>query len=317
LNTESTQLVSVVMPAFNARSTIAQAIESVFRQTHSALELIVVDDASTDSTGELLASLRDPRLRTIRHPANAGEGASRNTAVAATAGEWIAMLDADDAWDPRRLERLLSFAPRGDDRTILADNFMHCYSAGGELRRWRRQWRGTELPFVDGAALLDAAAYLNLDRQLVKPLIPRRLLRESGVAHSSRIYGADTEFLIRLLKTGCRLLIVDEPLYFYRKAPGSMSDNPRRARILRGMFEELLGELEFSAAERAGIERRIERLRFEERYLPFLADAKGRRWRQALGRAAAEPRLLAEFLRRLPESVRYRMQVALHGGTTR
>lgn len=298
----------------NGRETIAHAIHSALGQTHSNVEVIVVDDASTDSTWEELSAQRDSRLRLIRHPRNLGEGASRNTAVAAATGAWIAMLDADDTWDGRRLEKLLSLDRDGGEGVVLADNVLHCYGTGGNLKPWRRQWDGSDIRFTDGIALLNTTDYLGLKVLLLKPLIRRRLLLETGIVHSNRVFGADTEFLIRVLKSGCRLLITDEPLYFYRKAPGSMSDNPRRATLMREMFEELLRELPFSAAEAGAIRRRIGQLRLEERYMPFLRDLRSRQWLPAAVRVCRDPWLLGEFLRRLPESLRYRMHVALHGG---
>jgi glycosyltransferase involved in cell wall biosynthesis len=93
--------VSAVIPAYNAELSISGAIESIIAQTHEIAEIIVVDDGSTDRTAEVAAGL--PRTRVIRRP-NGGPGAARNTGIHAASGEWIAFLDSDDIWMPRKTE---------------------------------------------------------------------------------------------------------------------------------------------------------------------------------------------------------------------
>ena len=109
---ENGSLVSVLMPAYNAGPFLAAAIESVLRQTHRALELLVVDDGSTDGSGAVLAEFaaRDARVRALAHPGreNRGMSASRNLALGHARGEHVALLDADDVWLPTKLERQLA-----------------------------------------------------------------------------------------------------------------------------------------------------------------------------------------------------------------
>ena len=97
--------VSVIIPAYNMADTIIQSVESVLCQTYADLEVIVVDDASTDTTTEILAGVSDPRLRVIRMPANAGPSAARNTGIRAAIGDLIAFLDADDIWLPTKVAK--------------------------------------------------------------------------------------------------------------------------------------------------------------------------------------------------------------------
>lgn len=101
---KTTSLVSVVIPAFNAEKFIEHAIESVLSQTYPNLELIVVDDGSTDSTPDIAASFVDPRVRTVSQP-NRGVATARNLGMAQSSGQLIAFLDADDRWDPEKLEK--------------------------------------------------------------------------------------------------------------------------------------------------------------------------------------------------------------------
>ena len=99
-------LVSIVMPAYNAARFIAEAIESVFDQTHTNWELIVVDDGSTDGT----TNAAQPYLKKIRYVRqdNAGSGAARNHGVSLGAGEYLAFLDADDRFRPGKVQTQLS-----------------------------------------------------------------------------------------------------------------------------------------------------------------------------------------------------------------
>lgn len=305
------------MPAFNSRDTVAPAVHSALAQTCSDLEVIVVDDASTDDTVAVLAAIKDRRLRLVRHARNAGEGPSRNSAIEAARGEWIAVLDADDAWEITRLEKLLSVDRPAGGPVVLADNIMHCYTVDGALKPWRPQWSASEINFVHGAALLETKDYLRLDRRLIKPVIPRRILIENGIRYSNRVFGADVEYMIRVLKSGFRLLILEEPLYLYRRTTGSMTDNPERAAIKREVFLELLEQLDFSGVERQIVEEQIELLRKEERYTPFLFQLKRGHWLEAASMLMGDFWLAAEFLRRLPESLRYRLHLLLHRGQSR
>jgi glycosyltransferase involved in cell wall biosynthesis len=103
--------VSVIIPAYNAEPFVAETVESVLHQTYQDLEIIVVDDGSTDRTAAALEEFGD-RVRVLRQ-ANAGVAAARNAGVRMASGSWIAFLDADDLWLPHKLERqlLLQHAP--------------------------------------------------------------------------------------------------------------------------------------------------------------------------------------------------------------
>ena len=88
--------VSVVMAAYNAGATVAEAIESVLHQTCADFELIAVDDGSSDDTFRILSEFGDPRIRLIRNSENVGLAYSLNAGLAAASGEFVARIDADD-----------------------------------------------------------------------------------------------------------------------------------------------------------------------------------------------------------------------------
>jgi glycosyltransferase involved in cell wall biosynthesis len=99
-----TPLVSVIIPTHNRASMLPRAIRSVQRQTYPHLEILVIDDASTDNTPEVVKSFDDPRIHYIRHDTNRGGSASRNSGIRAATGDYIAFLDDDDEWEPEKTE---------------------------------------------------------------------------------------------------------------------------------------------------------------------------------------------------------------------
>lgn len=109
-------LVSIIMPSYNTGRFIAKSIKSVLAQTYTNWELIIVDDASTDNTDEVVNRVilsgtkdPDPRIHYLKNAQNSGAAVSRNRALAQANGKWIAFLDSDDLWAPEKLEKQLKF----------------------------------------------------------------------------------------------------------------------------------------------------------------------------------------------------------------
>lgn len=101
-------LVSVVIPTYNRAHLIERAVQSVLHQTYPHIELIVVDDGSTDDTADVLARLSDPRLHYIRLPHNIGGGGARNVGLQQSHGKYVSFLDSDDEFLPTMLEKLVA-----------------------------------------------------------------------------------------------------------------------------------------------------------------------------------------------------------------
>lgn len=106
--------VSAIIPTYDRLPLLMQAVESVRAQTFGDWELIVADDGSTDGSAEAVEALGDPRIRVLRLPHTGSAGAVRNAGVAASGGEWLAFLDSDDVWLPRRLELQLAAVRAAD-----------------------------------------------------------------------------------------------------------------------------------------------------------------------------------------------------------
>ena len=106
-------MVSVIIPLYNRESTIIRAVQSVLNQTYSNLEVIIVDDCSTDNSVKTVKSLSDPRVRLIELETNGGACRARNIGAANANGEFIAFQDSDDEWLPDKLEKQLAFMQSG------------------------------------------------------------------------------------------------------------------------------------------------------------------------------------------------------------
>ena len=113
--TRKDQSVSVIIPVFNRRELLARAVRSALDQTHSNLEIVVVDDGSADDIKTVLDEFDDKRITYVRHDRNRGTPAARNTGIQCAHGEYIGFLDSDDEWFKSKVERQLSdLAERGD-----------------------------------------------------------------------------------------------------------------------------------------------------------------------------------------------------------
>ena len=104
-------LVSIVSPAWNSSKFIGETIESVQQQTYSNWELLVIDDASTDDTVDVVSSycIKDNRIKCIKLPKNMGPGMARQKGIELARGQFIAFLDSDDLWYPQKLQKQISF----------------------------------------------------------------------------------------------------------------------------------------------------------------------------------------------------------------
>lgn len=216
-------LVSAILPAYNAERFVSTSIASVLSQSHANLELIVVDDGSTDSTPALIAAAarRDPRVRVLRQ-ANSGVAAARNRAIGAARGKYIAPIDADDVWFPDKLAKQVQ-GMETDEQPGVAYAWSVRLDAAGRVRGRRPR------PHVSGW-VYPAFVYKNFCSASA-PLIRRDcLLDVGGYDTSLRAQGGEgCEDLDLLLRLAWRFpfALVPEYLLGYRIRPGSMSTNVR------------------------------------------------------------------------------------------
>ena len=133
--TEPNPTVSVITPTHNRAGLIARAIQSVLDQTYPQFDLLVVDDASTDKTEDVVGTFGDPRIRYVRHPETKGAAAARNTGLDLSQGDYVAFLDSDDEWLPIKLERQLSIIRQvPSDVGLIYSDFLWVYPDGRQRR---------------------------------------------------------------------------------------------------------------------------------------------------------------------------------------
>jgi teichuronic acid biosynthesis glycosyltransferase TuaG len=213
----------VIVPAYNAEEFLTATVSSALAQTYPPLEVIVVNDGSTDGTAAVAASLGD-RIRYIEQ-ANAGPAAARNAALAVARGELIACLDADDLWKPERLERCVEIlATRPEIGMVTTDAYLIEHGVKTERRSYGDRRR---FPFpAHEDDQIDEIARRNF---LFVGVVFRRALVELVGNFDEQTWGAeDYELWTRILLTGSRAAFVEEPLGWYRVRDGSLSSGSRQ-----------------------------------------------------------------------------------------
>ena len=308
---DTNDLVSIIVPAYNAEKYIADAIGSVLRQTYPYFELIIVDDASTDRTAEVVQSFSDQRIKLIRHASNKGPGAARNTAIEAARGKWIAFLDADDQWKANRLERLVDVLKDAGEGYFVADNILYCFDTPDGLKPWRYGFNGyINAPYID----LDLCSYIKLKTPTVQAIIPLKHIKQNCIFFNTNCFlGEDLEFLCYLFCTGLTLRYIPEPLYLYRNRPGSLTSKSNY-KDLYEVYERLIATPNFSPEEKLLFKERLAKLKEEIEYAQFPRALMQRNYGEALTLAIKRPTLLLEFLRRLPRYARYLLVAWKSGG---
>jgi glycosyltransferase involved in cell wall biosynthesis len=139
-----TPVASFLVAAYNAAGSIRSCVDSLLQQVFRDLEVIVIDDASTDETQAVLACVEDPRLRVIRLENNAGRAVARNTGAQAARGEFLAVHDADDVSLPLRLDETLDVMSRRQQVIVASGQAVY-------VDRRLGRWRLREFPQSDGS----------------------------------------------------------------------------------------------------------------------------------------------------------------------
>ena len=206
--------VSVVIPTYNAARYVGQAVDSVLAQTFRDVEVIVVDDGSTDDTANLIRELGPP-VRYL-HQENQGVSVARNRGLAESTGRYVAFLDADDTWLPGKLAKQLEALAAGADRLSYTAGFVT--DADLNILEVRRPGPVTrEVLLMEGNLMGVGASTV---------LCERALFSGAGEFDPSLSQCADWDMWIRLAAlTG--FAYVDEPLVNYRQHGLSMSNDPR------------------------------------------------------------------------------------------
>ncbi|HJV27117.1 MAG TPA: glycosyltransferase family 2 protein [Aromatoleum sp.] len=199
-------LVSVVIPTYNRGHTIRACIESVLAQTLQNFEIVVVDDASGDDTCARVAAIGDPRIRYVAHPQNRGGAAARNTGVRVATGDYIAFLDSDDTWAPRKLERQIAWLGEcGPEYGVAYTWFIGRDQAGHEVSRSDHTLNGS---------VSDSLLVSNFVGTFSSIVVRRDLFEEVGGLDEKLQSCQDWDLSIRLGRV-TKICCVDEYLVYY------------------------------------------------------------------------------------------------------
>lgn len=207
-------IVSVTMPAHNAATYLAEAMRSVLNQTLKDVELIVVDDGSTDETPQIAQSFSDPRVVYVRFDKNRGVAAARNAAVEKATGAYIAVLDADDIAEPERLATQVALLQRSGSDICAAEHVVWNVSTG-RRKRGKQYHRDA-----------DIKALLTVYSPLCNSTVMARaeVLKAHHYDPSVR-FAEDYQLWGRLAIAGYKFVASDQALVTYRVHPSQLTSD--------------------------------------------------------------------------------------------
>jgi hypothetical protein len=205
--------ISVVIPLYNKESYIVRAITSALSQNYPPLEVIVVDDGSTDNGPKLVQSVHDPRVKIVCQE-NRGPGAARNRGLALAKGQYISFLDADDEWDPMFLESAMAFLQKHPSCSLVATGYTQSPSGDPNSKGLRHLEGEYESSNITIEVLNEIVIFNHLCFTVIKTDIARKF---GGYFDKFRcIHGEDTYFLVKMLFNE-RIGIISECLGIYHR----------------------------------------------------------------------------------------------------
>jgi glycosyltransferase involved in cell wall biosynthesis len=299
---------SVIVAAYQVADVIGEALDSIRLQTIAPLEVIVCDDGSTDALEDALTPYREEII--FERKGHGGEASAKNAAAARASGDFVVILDADDAFLPTRLEALAELAQARPDLDIITTD-AYLVANGRRVRRnYDRTWRFEVLD--------QRRAILQRNFIFGHAAVRRELLLEHGGFDESIRWTTDWEFWLRLILAGSRAGCVDEPLALYRLRESSLT--AQRRDLLLGKLatlEKTLSNPDLREVERPVLENSLAAYRRElglldlrdslaagssdtrSRALELLrGPGQGLRSRFELAAMAAAPRATGRLLRR-------------------
>jgi glycosyl transferase family 2 len=293
---------SVVIPAYNAAPTIRSAVSSALQQTEPCLEVIVVDDGSTDATAETVAQLDDRRVQLVSR-ANGGPAAARNSGIAVARGECIGFLDSDDLWLPTYVERA-GRALESASRPGFAYTDAYVFNgSSGQVKRGTAM-DALDPPPPDRESFL--VALLRRNFVFTSATVPAPVLAEVGGYDEKLALSEEYDLWLRILMAGFDPVWMGGPLVLYRQHPGQSSHQIlAMKRTAAAVYAGLSADQMPSDAARQVLH---ERRRSAEREVAIVAGEAGhaslaRRARNLLGRARKRAGLTHSWYRRPPVEV--------------
>ena len=208
-------MVSVIIPVYNSSKYLKECIDSVLNQTYKNLEIIIIDDNSTDDSVEIINSYKDRRIKLIKLKKNSGVSICRNKGIELAKGDYITFIDSDDYWNLNKIKKQVKF--------IEKNNYAFIYSNYAFLKKGKKH--STHVPksitykeALKNTTIFTSTVMFNM-KQLKKDNIYMPLIRR----------GQDTATWWKVLKLGITAYGMDDVLSVYRVGNSSLSSNKFRA----------------------------------------------------------------------------------------
>lgn len=251
--------ISVIIAAYNVQNYIARAVQSALDQQSVSVEVVVVDDLSTDGTADIVSKIHDPRVKLIKLEKNSGAGGARNTAIKAATAPWIAVLDGDDAFAAGRLQRCLQIAKQ-TNADIVVDNLEVRNEADGARTNMFQSKDFGNKPILDLPTFIAGNSQFLGGTSLgyLKPVFSNPFLNRHQITYDPAIrIGEDYMLMAEMLANGAKCAVDLTAGYSYTVRAGSTShrfSEEDARRIQQGDAKFLakykLDEVSFKAQEK-------------------------------------------------------------------
>ncbi len=235
-------LISIIIPVFNVRPYITEALESVIRQTYSHLEIIIIDDGSTDGSGIICDEFagRDNRIKVV-HQENRGLSCARNAGLEMMNGEAVAFLDPDDSYHPDYIKVMAEVMDREKtDIVVCRYTVQDAKKRTGNIRK-DKTWPSIKTGMYGRTEALQALAAGKINVSVWNKLYRRRIWE--GIRFPDGHNYEDMDIMFRVFDICESVLVLDRPLYYHLRRCGSITDtmseaNLRDLCLARRHFEE-------------------------------------------------------------------------------
>ncbi len=208
--------VSVIMPVYNNGKYLKECLESVINQTYKNLEIIIIDDKSSDNSLEVISRFNDKRIKIIKLRKNSGVAIARNKGVEIATGEYICFIDSDDFWDLDKIKKQVEFMKQNDYTFIYGD---YVYVKDGKIKRVCVPKSINYKEALKNTTIFTSTVMLSMEHLDKKDIYMPNIRR-----------GQDTATWWNLLRIGIRAYAINEVLAFYRVGnKGSLSHGKFRA----------------------------------------------------------------------------------------
>ncbi len=251
MNKDNNQpLVTVMIPVYN-RPTVVNTIESIINQTYRNLEILIVDNASTDNTVEAIRKINDSRIRLLINEKNMGQTYSLNRGLGEATGKYIARIDSDDVAVPVRIEKQVEFMESHPDYVLVGSwvRFISDDDKLGMVIKMPTTDEGLRLMHTVACGMFHPSAMYRTD-----------VIREHGISYDPHIHMAeDYDLWVKLMKYG-KACNIGEPLIYYRR--GNDNDSRRYEDVMGRESSEIrsrvCNDLPYSHQEKTRIQNMIE-----------------------------------------------------------